>query len=683
MSLPARRTSLALLVVTTVVGALLAAVVPASAATNQPTFARTDHASLANSNIAADLNGDGRLDLAGLGPPPSAAVLLSTGDGTFGPRTQFPVADFAQDLAAGDFTGDGLQDLVVSLNSATSSLSLLRGNGNGTFQAPVNFPNTTNLDSPAVVATDLDNNGTLDVVVAHSIGCFTAPCVVGRTISVMLGNGNGTFQPTREIDVGTGMLEIAVGDFNRDGIKDLAISGDRAQLYRLYGVGDGTFVQQPTLTLVADNFGVDGTDVDVADFNGDAISDLVVAIATNGSRTAVLLGSANGTFGQPLILTDPGLNVPQFVAVGDYNLDGFQDLAMALANGNSGLMQIRNGNGNGTFQAPVNHQVPPNQSSIGGVAILSAQLTSDTRPDIALAWGGASSGMAVLRNTTGVTPPPTPAAPTLLSPAQDATPAQPVAFDWSDVAAATSYRIQIDDSSTFTTPLVVDQVVTASQFTAPTLAVRQHWWRVRGINSAGVAGPFSAVRRFTPAAAPVAPALSAVSMSPSTVVGGSLSTGTVTLAAAAPTGGFPVGLSSNNAAASVPASVTVPAGATSTTFAATTTAVTASTPVTITATAGAVTRTATLTVNPPGQSATLSVTATGRAGERITSSPAGINVAVGSTGSASFAVGTSITLSVTNGRDAIWSGACSSGGNKARTCTFTINGAASVTGNVQ
>jgi hypothetical protein len=506
---------------------------------------------------------------------------------------------------------------------------------------------------------------------------------VARTISVMLGNGDGTFQPTREVDVGTGIAEIAVGDFNRDGIKDLAIAGDRARLYRLQGVGDGTFVQQPTLTLVADNFAVDGTDVDVADFNGDAISDLVVAIATNGSRTAVVLGGANGTFGQPLILTDPGLNVPQYVAVGDYNLDGFQDLAMALANGNSGLMQIRNGNGNGTFQAPVNHPVPPNQSSIGGVAILSAPLNSDTRPDIALAWGGASSGMAVLRNTTGVTPPPTPAAPTLVSPAQDATPAQPVAFDWSDVAAATSYRIQIDDSSTFTTPIVVDQVVTASQFTAPTLAVRQHWWRVRGINSAGVAGPFSAVRRFTPAAAPVAPALSAVSMSPSTVVGGSPSTGTVTLTAAAPTGGVAVGLASNTAAASVPESVTVPAGATSSTFAASTTAVTASTPVTITATAGAVTRTATLTVNPPGQSATLSVTATGRAGERIASSPAGINVAVGSTGSASFAVGTSITLSVTNGRDAIWSGACSSGGNKARTCTFTINGAASVTGNVQ
>jgi hypothetical protein len=90
-----------------------------------------------------------------------------------------------------------------------------------------------------------------------------------------------------------------------------------------------------------------------------------------------------------------------------------------------------------------------------------------------------------------------------------------------------------------------------------------------------------------------------------------------------------------------------------------------------------------MSVTPPASTATLTVTAQGRGGERVTSSPAGINVAVGSTGSAPFGVGTSITLSATNGRDAIWSGACSSGGNKTRTCTFTLNGNASVTGNIQ
>jgi hypothetical protein len=107
--------------------------------------------------------------------------------------------------------------------------------------------------------------------------------------------------------------------------------------------------------------------------------------------------------------------------------------------------------------------------------------------------------------------------------------------------------------------------------------------------------------------------------------------------------------------------------------------------VTITGNYGGTSRTATLTVTPQGTStnATLTVTATGRSGQRITSSPAGVNVTVGNTGSASFATGTAITLNVSNGRDAIFSGACSTGGNKRRSCTFTLNGNAAVTANVQ
>jgi hypothetical protein len=172
-------------------------------------------------------------------------------------------------------------------------------------------------------------------------------------------------------------------------------------------------------------------------------------------------------------------------------------------------------------------------------------------------------------------------------------------------------------------------------------------------------------------------------VNPASVTGGASSQGTVTLTSAAPAGGFTVAPSSNNAAATVPASVSVPQGATSATFAITTGAVTASTPVTITGSAGGVTRSTTLTVTPAPQTATLTVTATGRGGERVTSTPAGINVPVGSSGSASFAVGTAITLRATNDRDVIWSGACSSGGTKTKTCTFTLSGNAAITANVQ
>jgi hypothetical protein len=249
-----------------------------------------------------------------------------------------------------------------------------------------------------------------------------------------------------------------------------------------------------------------------------------------------------------------------------------------------------------------------------------------------------------------------------------------------------SYQLHVDDSSSFTTPRVIDVTVSASQHTATSLANRQHWWRVRGRNSAGTAGAWSSVRSFTPQGTPSAPALSVLVMSPSSVTGGAAVQGTATLTSAAPAGGAVVTLtSSNTAAATVPPSVTVPAGATSAIFTVTTQTVTASAAATITGAYGGATRTATVTVNPtsPTGTATLTVSATGRSGERITSTPAGINVSVGSNGSASFTAGTSITLSVSNGRDAIWSGACSSGGDKRRTCTFTLNNNASVTGNVQ
>jgi hypothetical protein len=410
--------------------------------------------------------------------------------------------------------------------------------------------------------------------------------------------------------------------------------------------------------------------------------------------------------------------------------------------------------------------------------------------DPSIFWGDAFVTKLALARTTSTppAPPPVPAAPTLLAPANADTPAQPITFDWSDAAGAASYTIQIDDSNTFTAPLEREATLTSSMYATTDLSTATHFWRVRGVNSAGTAGPWSAVRSFTPQAPPPAATLSTMNINPSTVVGGdasfgtvvlstpapasgavvSLSSsnpavatvpatttvpstgftgdftvttspvsasvsivitasyngstrtatltvtppappapaaalqsvsvspasvtggsgaqGTVTLTGAAPQAGATVSLASSNAAASVPASVTVPSGASTATFAVSTAAVTTSTAVTISAAYNGGTATATLTVSPappPPQTATLTVTATGRSGERVTSSPAGISVATGSSGSASFATGTAVTLTVSNGRDAIWSGACSSNGAKTKTCTLTLGGPASVTANVQ
>jgi hypothetical protein len=176
-----------------------------------------------------------------------------------------------------------------------------------------------------------------------------------------------------------------------------------------------------------------------------------------------------------------------------------------------------------------------------------------------------------------------------------------------------------------------------------------------------------------------------IALSPASVTGSTGSFATVTMAAASATDQT-FQISSNNAAASLTAtSLLIPAGSTTGGFFINAAPVSAQTVATISVSGGGVTRSATLTLNPAVAPATVSlaVSAGGRSGERILSNPAGLSVATGSTGSAQFAPGTLVTLSVTNGRDAIWSGACSSGGNKAETCTLTLNANASVTANVQ
>ncbi len=871
--------------------AILAAGLAISAPAAAQTFSKTTHVGLFDP-LVADLNGDGHMDLAGTATQTTAGVMLNNGSGAFGAQATYPVGGNAMTIAGGDLNNDGRFDLVVTINQADIGLGLLFGNGNGTFQPPVNLPNTAQGDAATAVVTDLDNDGNQDIVIAHGYNCYGSGCFHVSKMSILMGIGNGTFEPTRVIDAGQGMNKIAVGDFNRDGIKDLAISASGARLYRFQGVGDGTFAQLELMTLVPTPNTAEGSDIDVADFNRDTFQDLVIALSTDGSRLAILNGNGDGTFQAPLIYTDPNLNVPQELVVADYNGDGLLDLAYGFAFGQNGLFAIRNGNGNGTFQAQRMYEVPPPLSSIGTVGMVGGNFNADTKPDLALAIGGAQAGLWVLLNTTGLAPPPTPAAPTLISPAQDASPTQVITFDWSDVANATSYRIQvddssnfasplifdrivtpstftapyflnvrrhwwrvrainsagvagpysstrrftpssgpapttptaptllspadgatpaqpvtldwsdvtdaanyrvqIDDSSTFSSPMIVDQTVFGSQFTAPTLATTQVWWRVRGVNSAGAAGPFSAVRSFTPQALapPAAPtlltpadgatpaqpvgfdwdavtgaanyriqiddssnfsspvvdetaspsaftapmlaatqhwwrvlainsagtagpysavrsfmpqgtappppppeaSLNSLTLNPTSVTGGGPSQGSVTLTSAAPTGGADVALSSSNpAVASLPASVTVAAGATSATFSVSTSTVGANTNVTITGTYEGTSRTATLTVTPvpppppppPGGTATLTVTASGRSGERVTSSPAGINVSVPGTQAASFTTGASITLSATNGRDVVWSGACSSNGNKTRSCTFTFSAASSVSASVQ
>jgi hypothetical protein len=473
----------------------------AAQSTESPAFVVFNYPLLGNTHIAVDLNGDGRSDLVGSGAN-SADVMLNNGDGTFQAKVQYPVAGQSQAVAAGDFNGDGRSDVISTINMPQISLSLLLGNGDGTFNAAINFPNTSGFDSPDVAATDLNNDGRLDVVLLHSIACFTAPCIAAEVITVMLGNGDGTFQ-TRDLAAPQHMHAMEAGDFNRDGIKDLAIGSENTKLHILLGVGDGTFVRQPEMTLIpgGDLFSA-CNDVDVADFNGDAIQDLVVPLG-NGHGNVVLLGNGDGTFRQSFRITQNAVNSPLNLAVADFNLDGSQDIARAMGDGTFGLMEIANGNGDGTFQAPVRYLVPPNQSSLGGIFIIASEFSGDSKPDVALGVGGASAFLNVLINTTGggaAPPTPTPLpAPALLSPANNARLPlnQSIPFSWSAVPGAATYEIQFDDSNSFSAPLIAAQTgLTQTQTTQTFTSERRFWWRVRARTAAGVNGAWSVVRSF-------------------------------------------------------------------------------------------------------------------------------------------------------------------------------------------
>ncbi|HEV7472598.1 MAG TPA: VCBS repeat-containing protein [Pyrinomonadaceae bacterium] len=568
------------------------------------TFARTDYAFLGNNQTLGDFNGDGMLDLAGTAGN-GAAIMLGNGNGTFGAKVAYPAGGFAQDVASGDFNGDGKLDLIVTINDPEIGLALLAGNGDGSFNTPVNFPNTSHLDSPAVVATDLDNDGRLDVVVAHQIACYTAPCVVGRSITVLLGLGDGTFQLPWEMEVGTGMSRIVASDFNRDGLEDLAIAGDRSQVYVLFGVGNGTFLQQPTITLTPDTFGVDATDIDLADFNGDAVPDLVVAIALNGSRTAILLGNTDGTFRQPLIITEPGGRVPQYQVVGDFNRDGFQDVAISLGFGSNGLMEIINGNGDGTFRAPVLYQKPPAKSSVSGGLIVSGDFNRDGKPDIALPITGASASLAVLINSSGgVAIPPAIGSVT-------AAPSSVVGGDASEinvtlasgaVAPSGGYSLAVSssNSSVVTVPATASIPAGSSsvRFNVTTRSVTANQNVTITVVNNQLGSRSVTLTVTPPPPPPSAITLSALTINPGAVTGGNSAQGTVILSATA-SAATVVNLASNNAAATLPASVTVMAGASSASFNINTTTVTAARSVAITATLNGITRTATLTVNAP------------------------------------------------------------------------------------
>jgi hypothetical protein len=358
-------------------------------------------------------------------------ALAGAGSPLAGAQTfMFNRADFAtgvgpEALAVGDFRGNGMMDVVAgNTQSAANTVSVLLGNGNGTFATHVDYAAG---GAPISVAVgDFNGDGKLDIAVLYGPS--------NAHVSILLGNGDGTFRPFISTTAGAGGNSIAVGDFNGDGKLDVAIS-DNLELTEgvdiMLGNGDGSF--QAPVTYATAN---DPRMVVVADFNGDGKLDL--ATINSGSETvSVLLGTGTGSFGthadfatkqqgcvsiaagslrnddkidvvagcqtlgQVVVLLGSGTGtlgkakdyaVPagaDIVALGDFNGDGKLDVA--VTNGAStGSVSVLAGSGSGTLKAAVSFG-----TNFGPTALGAADFNGDGKTDVVTADGGSPFGVVI------------------------------------------------------------------------------------------------------------------------------------------------------------------------------------------------------------------------------------------------------------------------------------------------
>jgi microcystin-dependent protein len=358
----------------------------------------------------ADVNGDGKADLVtpnhGVpgSPGNTVSVLLGNGDGTFQlPQTRqtFPVGAFPTSVAVVDLNGDSIPDIVTA-NRDDGTVSVLLGNGDGTFQKQRTFAAGSSASGGpfSVAVADVNGDGKPDIITANSDGSGY-PYHPG-TVSVLLGNGDGTFQPqqTFPVNVHNLIAPLAVADVNGDGKPDIITDSYSYHSHGynvnvLLGNGDGTFQPQQTFPV-----GVHGLSLPLAaaDFNGDGKPDIVVANFLNHTFS-VLLGNGDGTFQAPQ--TFPVFPPPTSVAVADVNGDGKPDLVTANADGTAGVLL---GNGDGTFQNLRTFAAGSNGSLFRGVAV--ADLNGDGKPDIVVPNRRSNTVRVLLGNGDGTFQPP-------------------------------------------------------------------------------------------------------------------------------------------------------------------------------------------------------------------------------------------------------------------------------------
>jgi len=329
--------------------------------------------------LVADFNHDGKLDLVVTTciVADQVSIMLGNGDGTFRPPVNYSVEGCPGTPVTGDFNHDGNLDVVVPVYKygKVSGVDVLLGRGDGTFQPPAYYP------APQVayqaLPGDFNNDHSLDLVV-----------LIPNALCVLLGNGDGTFQPCIVSPLPAEDNAIAVGDFNNDGKLDVAANlefGSESSAQIMLGNGDGTFTYSASYPVP------DPVSIVAARLTGSKNDDLV--IANGGANTAngvsVLLGNGDGTF-QPAV--NYAASNPIYAAVADLNGDGIPDIVAVEFLMPAGA-SVFLGNGDGTFQPGVFYPAG-DQSRFVGIG----DFNGDHKVDLAIPSYGVGN-VPVLLNT--------------------------------------------------------------------------------------------------------------------------------------------------------------------------------------------------------------------------------------------------------------------------------------------
>jgi VCBS repeat protein/centrosomal CEP192-like protein len=293
-----------------------------------------------NSIVAADVNGDGKLDLVGLTQYNGVYVFLGNGDGTFKTPVNYSTGTTAgccSGLAVGDLNSDGKLDLAISANDG---ISILLNTGSGTFATGVYYPSGVagSATGDGIAIGDLNGDKKPDVVVTNE----------NQGVIIFLNQGSGTFKESSVINGvpmgGTGNVVLA--DINNDKKLDIVLVDSAGDIFTFLGKGTGLFSTGPAYPLQAQINGGNYV-VAVGDFNGDGTLDL---LDTNGMNTnTVSLGRGDGSFQTNAISAFSTTLLANNIATADFNGDGFPDIAQSLSGGANGKIGINLGSSHGVL----------------------------------------------------------------------------------------------------------------------------------------------------------------------------------------------------------------------------------------------------------------------------------------------------------------------------------------------